>query len=470
MITYQDLQLVQDDDQKKMAFVRRTIDEHKQSDDYELAETADLYFRHKNKTINEFKKWIYLVTGKKTEDMMSPNFKLATNIFHRLVVNQTHFSLGNGIRFTKDTTKEKLGNADYEFDNQIADAGEAALVHGVSFGFFNLDHVEIFKLPEFKPLWDEETGALMAGIRYWQLASDKPLRATLYETDGYTDYIWRRRKKDGKPVQGNKGEILHEKQPYKKVIVSTLADGERIVDGENYAGLPIVPCWGNKMHQSEFVGMQEWIDCMDLIASGFANTVDEASFILWTLKNANGMDDYDLSDFMRRLREQHIAVTDGDAIPNQLETPYEGREALLDRLERSIYRDYMAVNSEFLTTSGETATAIKAAYGPQNIKADGFEYCVSKFIGGILKLAGIEDKAEYERANEHNEQEEVTTALAAQQVTGEDYTLKKVLAIMGDIDSYDKISKQKEADAIDRITTEDEQTEDENDNVQTRSE
>ena len=302
---------------------------------------------------------------------------------------------------------------------------------------------------------------LMAGIRYWQLASDKPLRATLYEADGYTDYIWRRRKKDGKPVNNSKGEILHEKQPYKKVVVSTPADGETIVDGENYADLPIVPYWANELHQSEFVGLQEWIDCMDLIASGFANTVDEASFIMWSLRNANGMDDVDLRDFIDRIRKQHIAVTDGDAIPHQLETPYEGREALLDRLERSIYRDFMAVNSEFLTTSGETATAIKAAYLPQNIKADEFEYCTIQFIMGILRLAGIDDKPEFERAQEHNEQEEVTTVLAAQQVTGEDYTLKKVLAIMGDIDSYDKLAAQKEADAIDRITTEDEETDEE---------
>lgn len=461
MITYQDLQLVQDDEQKKMAFVRKTIDEHKASDDCELAATAELYYRHKNKTINEFKKWIYLVTGGKTEDLMSANFKLASNIFYRLVLNETHFSLGNGIRFNNKTTKNKLSNKKYDFDKQVDKAGKAALVHGVSFGFWNLDHIEIFKLTEFKPLWDEETGALMAGIRYWQLASDKPLRAVLYERDGYTSYIWRRRKKDGKPIQGSKGEILHEKQPYKKIVVSTPADGETIIDGENYDDFPIVPFWGNELHQSEFVGLQEWIDCMDLIASGFANTVDEASFIMWTLKNANGMDEKDLVDFIDHIRKQHIAVTDDDAIPHQLETPYEGREALLDRLERSIYRDFMAVNSEFLTTSGETATAIKAAFEPQNIKADEFEYCVIQFIMGILKLAGIDDKPTFERAQTHNEQEEVTTALAAQQVTGEDYTLQKVLAIMGDIDKYDDILKKRDADAIDRISTEDEEADEE---------
>ena len=135
MITYQDLQLVQDDDQKKMAFVHKTIDEHKASDDYEFAETAELYYRHRNKTINDFKKWIYLVTGGKTEDLMSANFKLASNIFYRLVLNETHFSLGNGIRFNNKTTKGKLSNDKYDFDKQVDKGGKAACVHGVSFGF-----------------------------------------------------------------------------------------------------------------------------------------------------------------------------------------------------------------------------------------------------------------------------------------------------------------------------------------------
>ena len=43
-----------------------------------------------------------------------------------------------------------------------------------------------------KPLYDEENGALRAGIRYWQVDETKPLRLTLYEEDGFTEYIKRK--------------------------------------------------------------------------------------------------------------------------------------------------------------------------------------------------------------------------------------------------------------------------------------
>ena len=450
MITYQDLILLGDDEQKRMGFVHRAINEHKSSEDYNIAALADLYDRHRNKTINDFKKWIYLVSGKKVEDSISANFKLGSNIFHRLAVNQNHFSLGNGVTFENEETKDRLGK---DFDNKVRDGGMAAIVQGLAFGLFNLDHIEIFKLTEFVPLWDEEDGGLKAGIRFWQLADTKPLRAVLYEIDGYTSYIWRRRNKDGKPVKGNKGEILHEKQPYKKVVVSTPADGESIIAGENYASFPIVPYWANKLHQSEFVGLQEHIDCLDLIKSGFANTVDEASFIYWTLKNSNGMDDMDLTQFVDRIKTIHAAATDGDAVPNQIEAPHESREALLERLEKDIYKDWMAVNSEFLTSGNETATAIRCAYEPQNIKADDYEYCIIEFIEGILKLAGIKDTPTFSRSQVFNRSEEITTIVQAAQFTGDDYTREKILTMLGDGDRYQEITDQLEANGIEKITS-----------------
>ena len=30
---------------------------------------------------------------------------------------------------------------------------------------------------------------MKAGIRFWQVAQDKPMRATLYESDGFTEYF-----------------------------------------------------------------------------------------------------------------------------------------------------------------------------------------------------------------------------------------------------------------------------------------
>ena len=48
----------------------------------------------------------------------------------------------------------------------------------------------------------------------------------------------------------------------------TQADGEEIMDGENYPSFPIVPLWGSELKQSTLVGMREGIDAYDLIRSG----------------------------------------------------------------------------------------------------------------------------------------------------------------------------------------------------------
>ena len=100
-------------------------------------------------------------------------------------------------------------------------AGEASLWGGVSYGFWNLDHVEVFKATEFAPLFGEEDGGIHAGIRFWQIADNKPLRATLYEEDGYTEYIWRE----------GQGEILKPKQTYKQIVRQSVVDGTEILNG-----------------------------------------------------------------------------------------------------------------------------------------------------------------------------------------------------------------------------------------------
>ena len=60
--------------------------------------------------------------------------------------------MGNGVTFKEETTKEKLGK---KFDLMMVKAARYALIAGISFGLFNLDHVDVFKLTEFAPLYDE---------------------------------------------------------------------------------------------------------------------------------------------------------------------------------------------------------------------------------------------------------------------------------------------------------------------------
>jgi hypothetical protein len=332
-------------------------------------------------------------------------------------VNQENqYLLGEGVIFSNESTKEKLGD---DFDQDVMEAGHAALVGGVSFGFWNHDRLDVFKITEFVPLYDEESGALAAGIRFWRVSDEKPRRYVLYEVDGYTDYV---RPKDGEM------QVLHEKRPYILHYAHSEIDGTTIYDGENYESFPIVPLWANNYRQSELVGIKEDIDCYDLIKSGFANDIDQASLIYWLIEGAGGMDDVDLSQFLDRLKTVGAAAVGEEqtVTAHTQDVPYEAREAYLTRLESDLYKDFQALDVSTLAGGQKTATEIKAAYEPLDRKADLFENCVRKWLRDILALAGVDDTFTFKRVRIENETEETQNVLLAAPLIGDEAAIRHI--------------------------------------------
>lgn len=412
MKIYQDLLSAKD----VPAFILRAIGDHKSSAMYRMAADAEEYDRKRNVTILAYQKLLYKVSGEVVPDNYSANYKVVSGYFNTFMTQETQYLLGKGLTLKDKANKDRLGK---DIDIKLQMGGRAAKVQGVSFGFWNLDHLEVFKLTEFAPLYDEENGALMAGIRFWQVADDKPLRATLYEMDGYTEYI----KKKGKMT------VLKEKRSYKQLVVKSKVDGTKIFDVGNYPGFPIVPFWGNLHHQSELVGLREGIDCYDLIKSGFANDLDDASQIYWTINNAGGVDDVDLATFIQRMKTVRAAcVDDPTAKPeaHTLDVPYAAREAMLDRIKKDLYRDAQVLDVEALSASAKTATEIRAAYQPMDNATDGFEYCVKEFLAGIFALAGIEDEPTFTRDRIANRMEHTQMVMMAAQYLDDETILKKL--------------------------------------------
>lgn len=439
--------------QNLIDFVRGAISDYKSSAMYGEAVTAYEYFRRQNVTIGQYQKLLYTMTGEAVPDMFSANYKLSNAFFPIFVKQENSYLLGNGVTFNNSGTKDKFGGD--RFDSDIYEAGEYALWGGVSYVFYNMDHLETFKDTEFVPLFGEEDGALHAGIRWWQIASNKPLRATLYEEDGYTDIIWDLDDKG----QAVNGKILNEKSTYTHTIESTEADGDIILDGNNYPGFPIVPLWANKEHQSELTGLREKIDAYDLIQSGACNTVDDASLIYWTIQNAGGMDDLDLAQFLERLRTVHAATVDDDgakAEAHTLEVPYQATEVILAGLRDSLYRDAMALDTDKIQAGNVTATAIEAAYENLELKCDGYEYCITECIKNLLALAGVEDSPTYHRRKTTNQPEITQMVLSAAQFL-DDETILKHLPFLN-IDEIGDIMVRKDKEEAARFV----QIEDEN--------
>lgn len=429
MLTYQDF--VEAGDANREGFVLEAIERHKSGRAYRTARMADAYDRQENITINAYVQKVFDITGSKLVDFTASNSKIASNFFHRLNTQRTMYSLGQGVSFIdadevgeEDTTKEKLGK---HFDHDLRTLAYYALIHGVCFGFWNLDRMFVFPLTEFCPLWDEYDGTLRAGIRFWRIDRSRPMQAVLYEADGYTRY---RSRQDANGVANERLEAVGEKRPYIEKTSYTPADGiEQVIGGENYSALPVVPMWGSRLHQSTLVGMRQAIDSYDLIRSGFANDLTDCAQIYWLVSNAGGMGDKDLQKFLDRLKINHVALVDsddgGNAQAYTQEVPYAARKEYLQMIHDGIYEDFGALDVHTVA-AGATNDHIDAAYQPMDEEASDFEYQVSEFVQQLLALMGIDDTPVFKRARISNQKEQVDMVVAEAQWLDRETILRKL--------------------------------------------
>lgn len=436
MITFQDLQELGNDEKARREFLLTAINSHKSSDCYRVAYDAKLYYDGENPTIHKVEKIIYDLKGMAHRNMWTANHKIASKFFGFVVDQQVSYLLGNGVTFSDSATKDKLG---VDFEDKIFDLATYAEICGVSFGFWNYDHLEIFDFTEFVPLYDEETGALKAGIRFWCIDSTKPLRITLYELDGYTEYI----KRVGEDIQ-----VLSQKTAYKKNTTKIKFDGTEIIEGENYPTFPIIPFKNNEGEKSEICGKRNTIDALDLISSGMVNNCDNGELIYWAVQNAGGMDEVDAAKLIKRIITSQIAfiedAPEGARIePHTVEAPVSGNQATIDMLKKQLYEDFQAFDSSAVSAGNQTATAIKACYVPLDLKTDKFEKQVTRFIMTLLEFVGVEDKPTYTRNQIINKSEEIQSVLLGAQYFDDEYTTKKILTILGDADEFEEMQNRK---------------------------
>lgn len=435
LLTYQDF--VDAGNENREAFALEAIRRHMASDAYRVAVDADLYDAQQNPTINKYVQQIFDITGSKLVDFTASNNKIACNFFHRLNTQRVMYSLGNGVGFIdvsevgqEDTTKKRLGK---HFDHDLQMLAYKALTHGVSFAFWNIDRMCIFPLTEFVPLWDEQTGTLRAGIRFWRLDPTRPMQVVLYEEDGWSRF------QTVQSINGSNAERLvmtSEKRAYITHFAYTKADMDpQVIAAENYSALPVVPMWGSKLHQSTLIGMREAIDSYDLIRSGFANDLQDCAQVYWMIANAGGMTDQDMQRFLDRLKINHVALVDsedgGSAQGFTQEIPHEARKEYLDMIRAGIYEDFGALDVHTVA-AGATNDHIDAAYQPMDEEAADFEYQASEFVQQLLALMGIDDQPVFKRTRISNQLEQVQMISAESDWLDRETILRKLPNVSAD--------------------------------------
>lgn len=455
MKTYQDLLAVGVSDEARGAFCRDAVDSFKCSREYAEAQDGERYFAKHNTTIEKFQKMLYTLSGKQVADVFSSNFKTKTLAFRRLCQQQVQYVLGNGLKLEKPENKAKLGK---NFDFKLQLAAKRAMAGGRGFGFWNVDHLEVFgyadtpSKPGFCPLYSEETSQLMAGIRYWcrVVGDDIVFKCTLYEPDGYTDF----QQVNREPVK-----VVNPKRGYIKTITKTAVGVDDEIES-NYAGLPIIPLYANDEHESELVGIKESIDCYDYVKNGLANDIDDAAGFYWILKNEGGMDDPDLAKFIQRMASVRAAVVeDGtEAEAHTLEVPVESRQAMLELLRNDLYEDFQALDVKTLSAAPKTTQEIKAAYQSQDNKCADFEYYVLDFVQQILELAGISDNPTFTWNRVANQSEQTNMVLSASNYLSDECVIQH-LPFLTPEEAMAEIKKRQDEE-IKRFSADDEEDED----------
>jgi len=451
MKTYQDLLECGDYENRRIDFIYEAINDHESSYEYEIGHKAGLFYRHRDPNIESYQKIIYDIQGKAHVDEISPNHKLMSNFYANLIDQAIQYLLGNGISFENEGIKDELSN---QLDHRIKRIAEYAAIDGSAYGLIDVQDGkrELIPLcfacqidgnePLFIPLKDERTGKLMAGIRYWRLSDSKPLMATLYETDGYTEYQEYAYDDESKP----RLTVTQEKRPYIVDSVSNAAQGVYIANGRNYDRLPIIEM-GYINNQSSLIGNEPTITAYNMVLSGFVNQVDW-NLLYWIINNADGMSQVDDINFLADIIKTHVLHTSGEATaqPYEVTIQHEARSELLDRLRTQLYEDMGGVDVS-KNSANMTATEIKSAYAALNRKCDKIESYIDDFIADTLEILGYEGEVwHYQRDVTINQSEAVQNIIASAPWLGEEMTTRALLEVQGKIDEFEKLQAQKIAD------------------------
>ena len=457
MLTYNDLQLYTDE-QERIDFIKRAINDHEASPMFHTGVIAGEFYRNKDSELEAQKNYIFDASGRAIEDTVSPNHKLTANFFYLFTTQLVSYLLGNGVSFDKPEIKDKLGGSG--FDYAVQQIAAYAACDGEGYGYF--DGTKIMPLcyacklngdePYLVPLKDENDGKIKAAIRYWRLTPDSPLRATLFELDGLTEY------KELVDDKNNPTGVLAEykpKQKYKTTTVTTELEGTRDIDddSESTANFPIIPM-GFICGQSSITGNIGLLHAYNVILSDMANGVD-MNTTYWKVKNADGMDKKDDNALLYDIFRTHVIHEPEGVEVNKDEVSMRSAEyqAVLASLEAILYDKFQAVRVANIGAGSKTTVEIKAAYENLNLRCDEFEKYVAKFIQGCLTVAGLDpnEPFHFKRPNNINQSEFVQLIMSAAPIIGEDVALKQILESLGMIDEYEAIKEQREAEDLARM-------------------
>ena len=459
MITYQDYERAEN----KTKWLQSALVSYRNSKEYKKALEEQEYMAGRNTAIMQMQKVIYNMAGLPENDFTASNIKIRNRLIHRLVTDRCSYSLGNGISFSDqkkeivdgktvivDPVKEMLGN---DFDQQIYQTAYWAQGNGAAYLYVHKGYEQdgweytLFKKTEFLPLYDEHTGALRGGVRFWSLDWGKrPITAVLYTEAGYERYETPE-KKYGLSALAKVEDL----KPYIETVEQSEAYGEEVTGTGTMTTLPIFPLYSGENRDSALDNLKPLIDAYDMVVSGFANDIKDCAQVYWLVSGAMGMSECDKRQLLDRLILQHMAVIDGEnssITPYAQEIPYQARENCLKNLRDQMYENFGGFDVHTVE-AGATNDHIEAAYWPMDEEADAFECQLITFIRMILGMMGVDAVPVFRRNRVSNQKEQTEMVMLAAQYLDDQTILEKLPWIS--VDEVDDILARKDVESHKRF-------------------
>lgn len=437
MLTFQDFLAAKN----REDFLLQAIAEHENSEKYKIGQLAAEFYAGNDPILEKVKKIIYDLNGMAHKDYFSADSKLKTSYYQIFAMQTVSYSFGNGVAFDNEEIKKKLGSS---FDADINDWATYAVNDGEAYAYVTENKITPMSIgsdktkPIFVPLVDVETGAVKAGFKYWRLDDDKPLRITLYEPQGYTEY---------EQPYGEKLSAISDLKPYKGTV-TTFEAFDDVVNAETVEGIPIVKL-SFVNNQSYIANKVDTLTEYNALLSKLCNNSRENDLVYWIIKNCGGMDELDDNAFLMKILQAHVAHLDEgqEAEPKQLVAPHEGILAALETLRKQLFYNFAAIDFERMSGGNITTYEIRQAYANKDLYADRFEMNFARAMEQVLKLMGYEGETyRLTRSRLIDVNGESQVILSEAPYFGEEVTTKRLCEIHGMIDSFEEIQAKKLAE------------------------
>jgi len=360
--------------------IENKIEQRYASEIYEYFKFGYDYYRTRNTAIMDREKKVYLEGLGVQSNPFGANHKIPSGHLKKLVDQKVNYLIGNGIYWSDEKQREPIDEYfETSFDEFLNDMAieTSKKAESWAYAYKKNGKLKFIAVPpeQLTPIYDEFNELAIMVREYDNVR-------LVYDTDKVIRY------------EKVKDKGLVKISEYGHYTMKQMFNGRQVGEPEenSFGVVPFIPLFNNKEKISDLYPIKPKIDIYDIINSDFANNIDDMQEAFFTLKGYSG-DTKNLSKFMTQLKKLKVVPIgdDGEVGVHQLKVPVEARETFLNRVQTDIYKDSMGVDLSSLSGSSITNTVIKAMFADLDLKCDGFENEIRKFITHMIDFINMVD-------------------------------------------------------------------------------